>query len=157
MALEIERKFLTTSDAWKAEAGDGVLFRQGYMTSGADKASVRVRIEGERARLNIKSVTVGNSRLEYEYDIPVTDAEEMLEKLCNKPLIEKHRYFVKRHSQTLELDEFLGDNAGLVVAEVELDHANQVVDLPDWIGREVTEDTRYYNACLVNNPFKSWR
>lgn len=157
MGLEIERKFLTLNAAWRAEAGEGVLFRQGYLTAGGDQASVRVRMEGEKARLNIKSVTVGASRLEYEYEIPVFDAREMLDKLCNKPLIEKRRYFVKRHGVTWEIDEFLGDNEGLVVAEVELDHENQVIDLPAWIGMEVTEDTRYYNACLVNNPFKNWR
>lgn len=157
MAVEIERKFLLANERWREEAGEGVLFRQGYLTSGNDQASVRVRIEGERARLNVKSVTVGASRLEYEYDIPLAEAQEMLDLLCKKPLIEKHRYFVKRQGLVWEIDEFMGENAGLVVAEVELDQENQAIELPGWIGNEVTEDTRYYNACLVNNPFRSWR
>lgn len=156
MGIEIERKFLTSSEAWREQAGEGKLYRQGYLTSGPDAASVRVRIEGTEAKLNIKSVTVGNARLEYEYPIPVVDAEELLDKLCKKPLIEKRRYLVNRHDLVWEIDEFMGDNEGLVVAEVELRHEDQVIDLPDWIGKEVTEDTRYYNACLVNYPFKDW-
>ena len=156
MAVEIEHKFLIKDETWRTEADQGKLYRQGYLTSGPEAASVRVRIEGTEAKLNIKSKTVGNKRLEYEYSVPVSDAEEMLDKLCKKPLIEKRRYLVTHHDLVWEIDEFMGDNEGLVVAEVEVRHEDQVIDLPDWIGKEVTEDTRYYNACLVNNPFKDW-
>ena len=159
MPVEIERKYLLTDDSWREEAGEGVMFRQGYLTSlhgGSVNASVRVRIEGKEANVNFKSVTVGASRLEYEYPIPLEDAEEMLDLLSSGPLIEKVRYFIHRDGVTWEIDEFSGDNKGLVVAEVELDHSSQTPVLPKWVGMEVTEETRYYNACLVNNPFSGW-
>ncbi len=160
MAIEIERKFLLKDDTWRQEAGKGIFFRQGYMTSLKDgdevNASVRVRIEGQQANVNVKSITVGISRLEYEYEIPLMDAEEMLEHLCVGPLIEKVRYRIEFKGLIWELDEFFGDNEGLIVAEVELGHSKQSVHLPKWVGTEVTEDKRYYNACLVNKPFRVW-
>ncbi len=156
MATEIERKFLVRNDAWRREADDGQTMRQGYMNGGG-QASVRVRIQGKEAFLNIKSATLGVSRREYDYPIPLHDAEEMLEQLCEAPLIEKTRYHVDYAGCTWEVDVFAGDNAGLVVAEIELDSEDQVFEKPAWVGEEVSHDPRYYNVCLAKHPFKEWR
>lgn len=156
MATEIERKFLVLNDTWRAQAAPGVRYRQGYL-SGSKKSSVRVRIEGEVARLNIKSATLGMTRREYEYMIPVNDAHEMLESLCDAPLIDKLRYHVRHGDHLWEIDVFEGDNAGLVVAEIELAHEDEPFARPDWIGREVSHDKRYYNVCLARHPFKNWK
>lgn len=154
MGIEIERKFLVKGDAWKADAA-GVLYRQGYLST--DKArTVRVRIAGERAFLTVKGLAAGLARAEFEYDIPLADAAEMLDQLCLKPLIEKRRYMVAYRGLSWEIDEFLGANLGLVVAEVELDRADQAIDLPDWIGQDVSEDARYFNSSLIARPFSSW-
>lgn len=155
MATEIERKFLVTSDAFKAQASQSKTYRQGYMVGG-DAASVRVRISGEDAKLNIKSATLGVTRSEYEYDLPMADAQEMLDHLCAKPLVEKVRYYVPIGEHTWEVDVFAGDNAGLVVAEVELDAVDQVFVTPEWIGEEVSDDPRYYNSNLGKHPYKDW-
>ena len=155
MAKEIERKFLTTSDDWLHIADQGTHFRQGYL-AGTKDGSVRVRIEGDKANLNIKSATLGISRLEYEYSIPMQDAREMLEQLCLKPQIEKTRYIVHYGKHEWEIDVFDGDNAGLVVAEVELSSEDEEYEIPPWAGEEVSGDTRYYNTCLATNPYKSW-
>ena len=155
MATEIERKFLLTNEDWRAAADGGRRFRQGYLV-GSPAASVRVRIEGDEARLNIKSATLGIHRQEYEYAIPMADAEEMLATLCEKPLVEKTRYLVAHGSHTWEIDVFEGDNAGLVVAEVELASADEAVQLPPWAGREVSHLKRYYNVCLVQHPYSQW-
>jgi len=155
MAVEIERKFLLLNDSWRKEASVPVRYRQGYLT-GTDKSSVRVRIQGDKAFLNIKSAALGIRRQEYEYSIPLDDAEKLLDDLCNKPLIEKYRYFIKRGQHTWEIDEFLGDNQGLVVAEVELQSENDDIEKPAWLGEEVSEDTRFYNVCLVTHPYKDW-
>ena len=158
MAIEIERKFLLKNDSWKIdEKGNeivGTAFRQGYLKT--EDVTVRVRLEGERSKLTIKGKTVGMSRLEYEYDIPLADANEMLDKLCQKPIIEKTRYLRKEGELTWEIDIFEGENAGLVVAEVELASEDQTVALSSWVGEEVTGDVRYYNSNLVNNPFARW-
>jgi adenylate cyclase len=158
MAIEIERKFLLENDSWKIdEQGNEILgtaFRQGYLKT--EGATVRVRLEGERSKLTIKGKTVGMSRLEYEYDIPLVDANEMLDKLCQKPLIEKIRYLRKEGELTWEIDIFEGENAGLMVAEIELTSEDQTVPLSSWVGEEVTGDVRYYNSSLVNNPFSHW-
>jgi len=156
MAVEIERKFLVINDDWREGADQGTLFRQGYL-SASQHASVRVRIEGENANLNIKSATLGIRRSEYEYPIPLTDAEEMLDNLCEKPLIEKHRYHVAHAGHLWEIDIFSGENAGLVVAEVELKDENEAISIPEWIGEEVSNDPRYYNVCLVKEPYKDWK
>lgn len=156
MATEIERKFLVTSDAWREEADDGTRFRQGYLI-GAERASVRVRIEGDRANLNIKSATLGVRRQEYEYEIPLAEAEEMLDTLCEQPQIEKIRYHVPLGGHLWEVDVFAGDNEGLVVAEIELAHEEESFERPVWLGREVSDDTRYYNVCLTKHPYKDWR
>jgi len=156
VAIEIERKYLVINDDWRKGADQGTLFRQGYMV-GSKRASVRVRIEGNKANLNIKSATLGIRRSEYEYAIPLADAEEMLENLCQKPLIEKRRYLVPHANHRWEVDLFCGDNEGLIVAEVELRDENEAVELPNWIGQEVSNEARYYNVCLVKEPYKQWK
>lgn len=156
MATEIERKFLVMDDSWRQNADEGTRFRQGYII-GAEKASVRVRIEGERANLNIKSATLGVRRQEFEYAIPLAEAEEMLDTLCEKPQIEKVRYLVPCQGHTWEIDVFSGENAGLVVAEVELGSEEETFAMPEWAGKEVSDDTRYYNVCLVKHPFCEWQ
>ena len=130
-------------------------YRQGYMGTD-DKASIRVRLEDDKALLNIKSATLGIQRQEYEYAIPVADAHEMLDTLCHKPLIEKTRHFVNHAGKTWAVDVFEGDNAGLVVAEIELENEDERFDLPAWAGEDVSHDTRYYNVCLVKHPYKDW-
>lgn len=155
MAQEIERKFLLTNEVWREQADSGQRMRQGYLV-GAAHASIRVRSAGDQAWLNIKSATLGVERLEYEYAIPLRDAEEMLEQLCEWPLIEKTRYEVKWGEQTWEIDVFEGDNAGLVVAEIELTDPQQEFEQPPWLGAEVSDDPRYYNVCLVKHPYSQW-
>jgi len=156
MAIEIERKFLVADERWREQADAGQRLAQGYLI-GASHASVRVRIEGERANLNIKSATLGIQRQEYEYPIPLTDAREILDTLCEKPIIEKTRYHVEHAGHTWEIDVFDGDNAGLVVAEIELNHESESFESPDWLGEEVSDDVRYYNVSLVKHPYKEWR
>lgn len=155
MATEIERKFLLKDDSWKAMADEGNHYRQGYF-SRPDKASIRVRLSANKAYLNIKSAELGIRRLEYEYEIPVADASEMLERLCVTPLIEKTRYLIKYAEHIWEVDVFEGDNAGLVVAEIELSSEDEDFQRPPWLGEEVSEDPRYYNVCLVKHPFRDW-
>lgn len=155
MGKEIERKFLVRPRGWIAP-GTGVAIRQGYLSAGED-GTVRVRIAGDRAYLTIKGPTTGMSRDEYEYEIPPADAEEMLARMCRKRTIEKTRYRVPFGGHTWEVDEFSGDNRGLVVAEVELADEKEPVEIPEWIDREVTGDPRYYNANLAEHPFSSWR
>lgn len=154
MAAEIERKFLVTGMEWKQLAG-GVLCRQGYLSS-AKERTVRVRIIGDKGFLTIKGVTVDISRQEFEYEIPLQDATQMLDTLAEQPLIEKYRYRIVQDDLVWEVDEFLGDNAGLVVAEIELAHAQQAFARPEWIGDEVSTDPRYFNSNLVKYPFKQW-
>jgi adenylate cyclase len=153
MATEIERKFLVTGSAWRTSDGQRIV--QGYLNR--DKArTVRVRIAGPQAFLTIKGATVGASRAEFEYPIPLADAEALLG-LCDGPLIDKVRHRVALGGLLWEVDEFLGDNAGLVVAEVELVSEDQAVDLPPWVGDEVTHDHRYFNSNLASHPFSRWR
>jgi CYTH domain-containing protein len=154
MANEIERKFLVRGDAWRTGARSE-RFRQGYISTETGR-TVRVRIGGAQAYVTIKGERQGLSRLEFEYNIPVADAEQMLDALCQKPLIEKTRHFVEANGMLWEVDEFAGENAGLVLAEVELEHADQAITLPNWVGEEVTEDARYYNSNLVRRPYSTW-
>jgi adenylate cyclase len=156
MALEIERKFLTVDDCWRESARESHYFRQGYLNH-ETRCSIRVRTSGGRAWLNIKSVTVGAMRQEFEYEIPAEDAHLMLDTLSRKPLIEKRRYFVEVGAHTWEIDVFEGDNAGLVVAEIELASPDEPFEKPDWAGEEVTHDPRYYNTNLCAHPYKHWR
>ena len=155
MAIEIERKYLLKNDAWRAQADEGAEYVQGYLV-GSPAASVRVRIEGEQAYINIKSATLGIRRTEYEYAIPLKDARHMLDKLCEKPLIKKKRYHVNHNGNIWEVDEFSGENNGLVVAEIELPNEETQPVLPDWIGEEVSGDPRYYNVSLVKHPYCKW-
>lgn len=155
MAKEIERKFLLRNDNWREHSGAGVKYVQGYLL-GAEQASVRVRIQGEAAFINIKSATLGIERLEFEYAIPLVDAEQILEQLCEKPLICKTRYKIPQGELCWEIDEFVGENQGLIVAEIELQDADQDFPKPDWLGEEVSDDTRYYNVCLVKHPYSQW-
>ncbi len=155
MAVEIERKFLVTGDAWREHAGPGIRYRQAYMTQPGDRASVRVRTGNGGAWLNIKSATLDITRLEYEYPIPVEDAEEMIDSLCGAS-VDKVRYKVPVAGHVWEIDVFEGDNAGLVVAEIELHSADEDFVKPDWIGEEVSHDPRYYNVSLVSHPYKDW-
>lgn len=159
MAREIERKFLVKDDRWKALAYQKTEFAQGYLTplDGAVKSSVRIRVEGQQANINIKSLEIGLSRDEYEYPIDLADAQKMLQTLAVGPVIEKVRYLVKFGKHTWEIDEFSGDNAGLVVAEVEMACENETIELPDWLGREVTQEKRFYNISLSDYPFKDWQ
>ncbi|NOX92819.1 MAG: CYTH domain-containing protein [Gammaproteobacteria bacterium] len=160
MSIEIERKFLLINDDWRAQADNGVVMRQGYLNSvsfdNEQKSSVRVRIAGEQANLNIKGATLGITRQEYEYPIPLADAHELLDTLADGPLIEKTRYHVQHGAHTWEIDVFSGDNQGLVVAEIELASEDEVFARPSWLGEEVSADTRYYNVCLVKHPWKNW-
>ena len=152
MAIEIERKFLVTGDAWRS--AEPVYFSQGYLNP--DKArTVRVRIAGERAFLTIKGLTQGVSRAEFEYAIPVEDARQLLA-MCEQPLIEKHRRKIPFAGFVWEVDEFLGDNLGLVVAEIELPSEDSEFAKPDWVGQEVTHDQRYFNSNLSQHPFNCW-
>lgn len=154
MGVEIERKFLVSGDAWRT-LGAPVLLRQGYLSADPER-TVRVRIEGEQGVLTIKSKSEGASRGEWEYPIPLRDAEELLDRLCERPLVEKYRRRIDFQGFTWEVDEFLGENAGLVVAEIELPAEDTVFDLPDWIGNEVTGEPRYYNSSLIRLPYSKW-
>ncbi|RNF84979.1 CYTH domain-containing protein [Montanilutibacter psychrotolerans] len=161
MPIEIERKFLVTGDGWRAAAREVVPMAQGYlndlasMDSGAMKASVRVRIAGDAAYLNFKSRELGHTRQEFEYPIPVADARALLA-LSVGGLVDKRRHLVEFEGHLWEVDEFLGDNAGLVVAEIELASADEVFALPPWIGAEVTDAARYYNLALASRPYVQW-
>ncbi|HEY9071230.1 MAG TPA: CYTH domain-containing protein [Candidatus Ozemobacteraceae bacterium] len=155
MAKEIERKFLVRGSDWKAY-GPGVSCRQGYL-SRVPGRTVRVRVMGGRGYLTVKGASIGASRPEFEYEIPVADAEAMLAGLCEKPLIEKCRFAIGYAGRRWEIDEFFGDNLGLVIAEIELEDEREEFELPPWVDREVTEDPRYYNASLAANPYRSWK
>jgi len=155
MNTEIERKFLVQSGEWRNETTEVLLIRQGYLSTDRDRA-VRVRRSGERAWLTIKGRPVDGAAPEFEYEIPVAEADAILTALAKKPLIEKKRHLVPHGGLIWEVDEFLGENAGLVLAEVELSSPGQPVSPPGWIGREVTGDSRYSNASLVANPFSAW-
>lgn len=154
MGLEIERKFLVKGDAWKKLA-QGVAYRQGYLNS-AKERTVRVRTIGDKGFLTIKGPTIGVTRPEFEYEIPRADADKMLDLLAEKPLIEKNRYKIPAGPYKWEIDEFFGENAGLVVAEIELPNENATFEKPDWIGEEVSSDPRYFNSNLVRNPYTKW-
>lgn len=155
MATEIERKFLLKNASWKKFADEGTHYSQGYLI-GSKAASVRVRIQGHRAFLNIKSATIDITRQEFEYEIPFDEATEILETLCEKPLIEKTRFHVNDEDHLWEIDVFSGDNNGLIVAEIELNNKEEMFAKPDWLGEEVSDDVRYYNVNLVKHPFKDW-
>ncbi|MEH2053149.1 CYTH domain-containing protein [Nostoc sp.] len=154
MAKEIERKYLVRGDSWRGLA-EGSVYRQGYIAT-QDKATVRIRVVGEKSYLTIKGPNIKYSRLEFEYPIPVEDAQEILETLCERPFIEKIRYKIESGGLIWEIDEFDGVNKGLILAEVELSDENQQIELPTWIGQEVSDDSRYFNSNLVKHPFSQW-
>jgi CYTH domain-containing protein len=155
MAREIERKFLVNRGAWTHDPSRGTQYRQGYLS--ADPARVvRVRIAGDAAFLTIKSPTVGIERSEFEYPIPVADAAVLLDTLCIRPLIEKVRYRVPFAGRMWDVDEFRGENEGLMVAEVELPSANTIFELPPWAGEDVSADPRYFNSNLARYPYSRW-
>jgi len=154
MPKEIERKFLLKNDTWR-QGASGTRYRQGYLSTEKQRA-VRIRTVGEQGYLTIKGESVGAARSEYEYSIPLDHANEMLDQLCLRPIIEKTRYKIPFGGLTWEVDEFEGENTGLIVAEVELENEKQTPQLPPWIGEEVTDDPRYYNANLIANPYSRW-
>ncbi|AKC85487.1 CYTH domain-containing protein [Pseudoxanthomonas suwonensis] len=161
MGIEIERKFRVAGEGWRAAAERVQPMAQGYLNDldavegGAQKASVRVRIEGDRAFLNLKSRELGHTRQEFDYPVPVADARQLLA-LCTGGLVEKRRHYVRHEGHLWEVDEFLGDNAGLVVAEIELDSADEAFARPAWLGAEVTDQPRYYNLALAGRPYSQW-
>ena len=152
MGIEIERKFLVVGEGWRQ--GAGTRYSQGYLNRDAQR-TVRVRIAGERAFLTVKGISKGATRSEFEYEIPIGDARQLLA-LADGPVIEKTRRVVEHEGSRWEVDEFFGDNAGLVVAELELESEDQPFARPDWLGPEVTGDSRYYNSSLAAHPYKVW-
>jgi len=156
MALEIERKFLVVNDVWRAHPSSdgGVRYTQGYLSRDKTR-TVRVRVAGVQGWLTIKGLSTGATRAEFEYPIPLADAQALLT-LCDTPLIDKTRHTLTHAGTEWEVDEFHGDNAGLVVAEVELATEDQPFERPDWLGEEVTHDARYFNSALIANPFARW-
>ncbi|MDJ0648078.1 MAG: CYTH domain-containing protein [Xenococcaceae cyanobacterium MO_188.B19] len=154
MGKEIERKYLVKNNDWKSLA-PGVVYRQGYIAT-VGKQTVRVRIVGNQGYLTIKGENIGATRSEFEYPIPVKDAAEMLDTLCDHPLIEKTRYKIPIGDLIWEIDEFTGENKGLIIAEVELQSENQVIELPPWIDRQV-RDPKYYNSSLAKYPYSQWK
>ena len=155
MATEIERKFLVKDQSWRGAVVRSARIVQGYLAN-TERASIRVRIGGEQASLNIKSMTLGVSRSEFDYPLPLHEAQVMLKDLCLRPLIEKTRHYVPHDGVTWEIDEFEGENRGLVVAEVELGSAAENFARPAWVGREVSDDPRYYNVRLIEKPYSRW-
>lgn len=155
MGQEIERKYLVKNNDWRKGAKE-VSYRQGYLST-ANERTVRVRIIDDKGFLTVKGKTVGVTRAEYEYEIPASDANEMLSELCEKPIIEKKRSKIEFKGLSWEVDEFFGDNYGLIIAEVELTSEDQQIFLPSWIGDEVSNDSKYYNSSLTKSPFKNWK
>ncbi|MGA7982630.1 MAG: CYTH domain-containing protein [Chromatiaceae bacterium] len=155
MGVEIERKFLVNSDSWRAHVESEAHIMQGYLANNAT-GTVRVRVKGGDAYLTIKGAGLGITRSEYEYPIPVVDAQAMLRELAVFPPIDKVRYKVRAGSHLWDLDLFAGENEGLVMAEVELSAEDEVFERPDWLGDEVSGDPRYFNVNLARNPYKHW-
>jgi adenylate cyclase len=156
MPLEIERKFLVLDGSWRQAADEGIRMRQGYLSRN-DKNSVRVRVAGDAAHINIKSATPGCVRREYEYPIPANEAEELLAGLCIDEIVEKTRYHVPVGEFVFEIDVFAGANRGLIVAEIELTDLDQEFPRPAWLGREVSDEIRFYNSELAAYPYRDWR
>lgn len=155
MAIEIERKFLVATDDWRRAADSGLRMQQGYLCR-PETSSVRVRVAGDEARLNIKSADPGMRRMEFEYPVPVDEAHQMLERLSVGPVIDKTRYRVAAGDHVWEVDVFHGANDGLVVAEIELASEGSAFQKPSWLGREVTDERRFYNVYLVDHPYREW-
>lgn len=156
MNIEIERKFLVKNNSWKKDGITGTFYKQGYLSI-EKKRTVRVRMGEDHCYLNIKGGSDEKFRLEFEYEIPRKDALVLLNTICIQPIISKTRYLVRHHEFCWEVDEFHEENEGLVLAEAELLYPGQYLQLPDWIGREVTDDFHYYNANLVVDPYQHWK
>lgn len=154
MGEEIERKFLVVGDGWRNTA-EAEPLRQGFLSTEPER-TVRVRLAGSQGSLTVKGKTIGARRQEFEYGIPGVDAQRMLDTLCQRPLIEKVRYRLRIGRHIWEVDVFEGENAGLVIAEVELESEDEAFEKPDWAGEEVTDDARYFNSNLVAKPFRTW-
>ena len=154
MPLEIERKFLISNSVWKLKIDAETTIKQGYLSSNPER-TVRIRIAGQKGIITIKGKTVNTTRAEYEYEIPLADALNLME-LCEKPLIEKTRYNVLENGNLWEVDIFDGENKGLIVAEIELESEDQEFILPNWVGKEVSHEAKYYNTSLIKYPFKDW-
>lgn len=152
MGIEIERKFLVTGSDWRTPNGQRIC--QGYLNRDSHR-TVRVRISGQSAFLTIKGMTTGATRAEFEYAIPVAEAQTLLA-MCDGPIIDKVRHTLTHDGMTWEVDEFLGDNAGLVVAEIELSAETQAFTRPPWVADEVTSDARYFNSNLAVHPYSRW-
>lgn len=155
MQIEIERKFLVRDDSWRADAERRVLIRQGYLNTDG-KASVRVREIDGAGRLTVKAAAEGTTRAEFDYPIPVADARRLLDEFCVAGRVEKYRNNIKIQSYLFEIDEFLGESAGLVIAELELESESDDFPRPPWLGEEVTGERRYYNAALATRPYSRW-
>lgn len=155
MAIEIERKYRVSNDNWRDNVHESHHIRQGYLAT-TDRSSTRIRISDQQATLNIKQAIPGTTRLEYEYIIPISDAEVLLDTLCERPLLEKTRHIIIHGDLTWEIDEFHGDNQGLIIAEVELTDENQAFTQPAWLGAEVTNEIRFYNVSLLAKPYCQW-
>jgi adenylate cyclase len=154
MGTEIERKFLVKADAWRSPSA-GKLYRQGYAVQSGD-VTVRVRIVGAQGFLTLKGKAENFARPEFEYEIPVSEAQEMLDLWCRPRIVDKIRYRIPVGDLVWEVDEFQGCNQGLILAEVELQTSDQSIDLPDWVGLEVSEENRYYNSNLAIHPYTRW-
>jgi adenylate cyclase len=154
MGLEIERKFLIKNDAWKTAADNGTKIEQGYLNSNKER-TVRVRIYGDAGFLTVKGKNNKLTRQEFEYNIPLVDAQELL-KLCEKPLIEKTRYLIKENNHSWEIDIFEGENKGLEIAEIEIEKEKEEINYPDWLGKEVSNESKYYNSSLILRPYCKW-
>jgi adenylate cyclase len=155
MAREIERKFLLKNDSWKKQVTETLSIKQGYLAN-TTKASIRIRRQNDNANINIKAAVAGVSREEFEYGIPISEAEYLLKNLCLQPTIDKQRHIVLYVEHKWEIDVFEGENKGLVVAEIELSASNEYFEKPEWLGEEVTEDIKYYNSSLRKKPFSQW-
>jgi adenylate cyclase len=154
MGVEIERKFLVKNDSWRDNIQAKQSISQGYLSVHPDR-TVRVRISNTQAFLTIKSKSIGSVREEYEYEIPLSDGKELLA-LCEKPILSKTRFIIEHHNHKWEIDEFELENKGLIVAEVELKDENEHVEFPGWVGKEVTQENKYFNSQLGKNPFSNW-
>lgn len=154
MTIEIERRFLLKDDSWRAEAGEPEMMRQGYLS--VDKeCTIRVRIIGRKAWLTLKGYISDTTRSEFEYEIPITHAEQMMQTMCPFKL-EKHRYKIEYRGFMFEIDEYFGDNAPLVVAELELPGEGMPFEKPDWLGEEITSNGKFTNAYLSKHPYSQW-
>jgi len=156
MKIEIERKFLVTGDGWRISADSGLLCEQGYISSGPDQITVRVRRIGDQGFLTLKGPTEGISRPEMEYEIPADEAVYMLKNFCGGRIVSKTRHLAQIDGLTWEIDEFSGENRGLFLAEIELKSEDQSFENPEWLGEEVSHDPRYFNAVLAKAPFRMW-